>query len=446
MKLPLWNLNWASGGRPNIQEDQSREVKTRSSSLQAIWVILFATGLLACQTEHWEVGKNVRARDVDVAAALGDTSQANNGGLTAADVPVIPYPRSLRPCCAFGADLKVAVGRVPVPGVEIGNLLDPTDVGPHRYDNGYLSLYGSDPRGIVDNENNGLIYTCRGGVIDLAHVRDNADNTLALVSAVARSLETGGVVDVPPQGARMRAHLQPVSAEAIQKYGRIQLATVLAQWLAYQFSIWHEIATFYGYASLAEWPEKISAFSPEDLYSNQIGARLAGGIILAKEARSDVEYGLSMDAWIKRMLRRLDAVPLQDSRAAMRAVDGAWWDSEKRIPDWTLVKRRQFETGPFLRPWRLEDARPGTNGAAKPLARCQDAGPALVLYVADGFAGALFRNYASVEFDVDDTLVQAGFPLPRPGSRLVTQEDFPMIIQKTREANSEAFGAGADAP
>jgi hypothetical protein len=341
-------------------------------------------------------------------------------------------------------DLKVAVGRVPVPGVEIGNLLAPEDVGPHRYDNGYLSLHGKDPRGIVDNENNGLIYTCRGGFIDIAHVRDNADNTLALGSAIARSLETGGTIDVPPQGAAMRVVLRPVSEAAIQRYGRIQLATVLAQWVAYQFSIWHEIATFYGYASLAQWPEKISAFSPEDLYSNEIGTRLAGGIILAKGARSDVEYGLNMDAWIKRMLQRLEAAPLKDSREAMHEVDGAWWDSEKRIPDWTLTKRRRFDTGPFLRPWRLEDARSGSKGAVKPLARCRNAQP-LVLYIADGFAGALFRDYASVEFDVDDALVQEGFPLPHTDSRRVTQEDFPMIIEKTRQATVAALGTGADA-
>jgi len=99
-----------------------------------------------------------------------------------------------------------------------------------------------------------------------------------------------------------------------------------------------------------------------------------------------------MDAWIQRMLQRLDAVPLKDSQAAMRSVDGAWWDSEKRIPDWTLVKRRQFETDPFLRPWRLEDARPGTKGAAKPLARCRDAEPPLVLHVVDGFAGRCFAT------------------------------------------------------
>jgi hypothetical protein len=180
------------------------------------------------------------------------------------------------------------------------------------------------------------------------------------------------------------------------------------------------------------------------LYSNQIGARLAGGVILAKEARSDVEYALSMDAWIQRMLQRLDAVPLKDSHAAMESVDGAWWDSEKRIPDWTLVKRRQFNTGPWLHPWRLEDARPGSHGAVKPLERCQNA-PPLVLYVPDGFAGALFRDYATVEFDVDDALVQAGFPLPHPDSRRVTQDDFPMIIETTRQATVAALGPGADA-
>jgi hypothetical protein len=203
-------------------------------------------------------------------------------------------------------------------------------------------------------------------------VRDNADNTLALTAAVARSLETGANVEIPPQGAAMRVRLLAVKPEAIRKYGRMQLAAALAQWIAYQLSIWHEIATFYG-ASLARWPEKISAFSPEDLYSNQIGVRLAAGVILAKGARSDLEYALSMDAWIKRALERLGAVSQKDTRAAMRAVDGVWWDSEKRIPDWTLVRRRQFETDPYLRPWRIEDASPGTRGTPQPLARCRDA-------------------------------------------------------------------------
>lgn len=408
--------------------------------------LLLSASVLGCQQERWTADERVRARDVDVAAALGDTTAESGGGLAASDIPEIPYPRSLRPCCAFGADLKVALGSVPVPGVEIGNLIDPSALGPHRYDNGYLSLHRADPRGVVDTENNGLVYTCRGGFIDLAHVRDNADNTLAIAAAVARGLETGTTIDVPPQGAAMRIRVRPVPASAIERYGRVQLASVLAEWLAYQLSIWHEIATFYGYASLAQWPEKISAFSIEDLYSNQIGVRIAGGIIRGKEARSDLEYALGVDAWMKRVLERLGAVPVEQSRAAMRAVDGAWWDSEKRIPDWTLVRRRQFVTDPFVRPWRLEDATPGTKGAVVPLARCRDAGAPLVLHVVDGYAGALFRDYATVEFEVGDAMVAAGFPLPIPTSRLVTQADFPSIVARVRQENAATFGAGADAP
>jgi hypothetical protein len=408
--------------------------------------ILLAASVVGCEKQQWQVGEDVRAPDVEVAAALGDTSQANNAGLAAADIPVIAYPRRLRPCCLFGVDLTVAVERVRVPGIEIGKLLSLGDIGPHRYDNGYLSLQTDDPRGMLDKENNGLIYTCRGGFIDLAHVRDNADNTLALTAAVARSLETGGVYDVPPQGATMRVRLRPVSEDALKKYGRIQLAVVLARWVAYQFSIWHEIATFYNYASVKGWPEKDSAFSPEDLYSNQIGARISGGIILAKGARTAVDYDLNMDAWIKRTLERLGAVALKDSQSAMHELDSAWWDSTKPIPDWRLVRRRQFHTGPYLRPWRLEDARPGSKGAVKPLASCRDAAPPLVLQVVDGFAGALFKDYATVEFEVHDSLVAQGFPLPRAGNRLVTQEDFATIIEKSRRVNAETFGPVGDAP
>jgi hypothetical protein len=282
--------------------------------------------------------------------------------------------------------------------------------------------------------------------VDLAHVRDNADNTLGLTEATARLMDTGGVIDVPPQGAKMRVRVHAVPAELIERYGRVRLAVVLSQWAAYQLSIWHEIATWYGFASLAEWPEKISAFSPEDLYSNQLGIRLAGAIVRGRGAGSDVEYNLNMDAWIAQMLKRLRVVSLADAQSAARAVDGAWWDSERRIPDWMLVKRRRFDTGPLLRPWTLEIASPGTKGPVAPIAACRDAGPPLVLHVEDGFRGVEFRELATVEFEVGDAMAAAGFPFPRPGSRLVTQVDFPGVIAAVHQANAAVFGDGADHP
>ena len=388
----------------------------------------------------------MRAPDAEVAAALGDTSHQDDSDLVPEDIPGIKYPRALRPCCAFGHDLKVEVGRVSVPGVEIGNILGPGDVGPHRYDNGFLSLEASDPRGFVDDENNGLVYTCRGGFVDTAHVRDNADNTLALADAVGRLLDTGGTIEVPPQGAAMRIQLRALPTATIEHHGRIRLAVVLAQWLAYQLSIWHEIATWYGFASMAEWPEKISAFSPEDLYSNQLGARISGAIILDHGARSDTEYNLNLDAWIAQMLKRLEVVSLADAIAAAQAVDGAWWDSERRIPDWQLVQRRRMDTGPLLRPWVLEVASPGAKGPVRPIAACRNAGPPLVLRVVDGWGGLAFRDQATLEFEVGDAMVAAGFPFPRPGSRLVTQDDFPAIIAEVHRENASVLGDAAHRP
>jgi hypothetical protein len=129
----------------------------------------------------------------------------------------------------------------------------------------------------------------------------------------------------------------------------------------------------------------------------------------------------------------------------MRAVDGLWWDSAKRIPDWTLVRRRQFETV-ILRPWRIEDAAPGARDHVAPPAACRDEDAPLALQVADGFAGVPFRDHLTVEVDVDDALLQAGFPLPHGGARRVTQEDFPTIIDAIRAENARVFGAGADVP
>ena len=408
--------------------------------------LLLAAIVLGCEEDRWQADRALRAPDEDVAAALGDTSHQQGSGLSPQDVPEIRYPRALRPCCAFGYDLKVKVGSVAVPGVEIGNILGPTDVGPHRYDNGFLSIETSDPRGFVDDENNGLVYTCRGGFVDTAHVRDNADNTLALSDAVARRMDSGGTLEVPPQGATMRVRLRAIPAETIERHGRMRLAVALAQWLAYQLSIWHEIATWYGFASLAEWPEKISAFSPEDLYSNQLGARIAGAIVLAGGARSDTEYNLNMDAWIAQALKRLRVVSLGDAQAAAMALDGAWWDSARRIPDWMLVQRRRMDTGPVLSPWTLAVGSAGAKGTVKPLAACQDAGPPLDLHVADGWNGTPFRDLATLEFEVGNALAAEGFPFPRAGSRLVTQDDFPAVIAVIRRANAESFGEAGDRP
>ena len=53
---------------------------------------------------------------------------------------------------------------------------------------------------------------------------------------------------------------------------------------------------------------------------------------------------------------------------------------------------------------------------------------------------------ATLEIDVSPALARRGFPLPRPDSTHITQEDFPAIIAAIAVDNDAQFGSGADSP
>ena len=53
---------------------------------------ILAMCLPECTTERWHVDGGVRARDVDVAAALGDASQPDDPDIEAADIAVTDAP------------------------------------------------------------------------------------------------------------------------------------------------------------------------------------------------------------------------------------------------------------------------------------------------------------------------------------------------------------------
>src|SRR3546814_8574593 len=51
-------------------------------------------------------------------------------------------PDSLRPCCAFGHDLRVRAFGIPVPFIRLDNVIDPTLLGHHGYNGGSTSFIG----------------------------------------------------------------------------------------------------------------------------------------------------------------------------------------------------------------------------------------------------------------------------------------------------------------
>ncbi len=409
--------------------------------------VLLVSALLGCAgcttIPLWRAPVERRAPDADVAAALGDSYGGPKHAFDPASIPEPPEPTNLRPCCAFGDDFKIVYGVVPIPGYVLHNMRGPGEVGPHRYNVGLLESVASEEPGGLERENNGLVYTCRSGFIDLAHLREYADMTVYLAAKIERRMETGGVIELADQGGKRRILLRPIDAERIADVGRHPLAVALAQWLGFQMSTWHELASWYGYAPVPYWPEKMSAFSPEDLYSSLLGIKLAGGIILVHDTSNDAEYDRAMNAWIQVAFRRMQATTKESATAAIYAVDGRWWDSSKPLPDWHLLRRRNFDVGPSLKPWLVPMAFAPEPG---PSIGCDNAGPPLRLRSPSSFEGVRFENDATLEIEVEDRVAANGFPFPHRGTRRITQADLPAIIERTRREAVAAFGRGYDQP
>lgn len=357
------------------------------------------------------------------------------------EIPEVPMRVNMRPCCAFGAQLQVRVGPIPVPFYFVGNMVDRRRIRHHIYDSGNAT-FGSRGVGpeILHSESNGLAYSCGGGFIDIAHVRDYADTALYIITRVARQLEEGGTIPLPEEGASIHIELQPLDARTIHNHGRWAISIALGQWLAFQSSIWHEIATWFGWSTFALFPEKVSAFSPDDLYSNLLGARIAAAVVSQRGAREEFVYNRSVDRWLDRTLAYLATVPTDAAEEAMRAVDGIWWDSTKRIPDVSLVLRRSFEVGPVVHPWLV----PPSAFGPRLRAACGDDPRPLPIANPSSMSGVDFATQAALVIELPEELA-AREPFARLGRR-ITQKDFPVLLDFIRRENRRMFGPLADRP
>jgi hypothetical protein len=402
----------------------------RSLFLCALLFLLFS-----CQRAAWR--SDLPANPRQVARALDDPVElVPDESFPASSLPVFPPPRHVRPCCAFGMDLQVGVGPARVPGYEKRNVISVDDLRHHGYDDGNFAT-----------DHNGILYTCRGGFIDSAHIRDNADRTLYLAMEIARGLPGGFTVELPDEGTRRRVRVKPMPKELSSSLHRLGIATAIAEWASYELSIWHEIVTWYGWESVKGFSERLSAFSPEDLYSNLLGIRIAGGIIANRDIRTQQEYEAAMDAWMREALRRLLVVPKDDARSAMKAVDGLWWSSKEAIPHFKLVTHRNLGIDPPLSPWLIGRASLSKTEKKEPARICPSPPPPLELHVPSRIGAYPIEELATVEFEFSDWIPEH-FPVPIADGRgkVITQADFPKIMTDIRREGKDSLGPDFDRP
>jgi len=381
-----------------------------------------------------------RPQEIEVQALLGAADPAAVfRPMHPAEVPSVPRPARWRPCCAFGSDLRVRIGFMAVPGVELRNVLDPDDLGHHYYDNGLLQTGKSfDENGHMEGERNGLVYTCRGGFVDVAHVRNWVDWGTYLATTIARNLENGSTTPMPSKGGQISVSVAPVDGEQILQLGRVRSAIPIAQWVAYQSSIWDEIATWFGWSHVPIFSEAASAFSPEDLYSNLIGLKIMAAVMAQGSARTEQLYNDSVDHWLDEVLRELGAVDRDLSREAVSAVDGFWWDSRRGVMNMELVRRRNMPIGMPVTPWLVPVARMSSNLRAA----CGDDPTPMPLQIAErDWSGRPLAERATVSVEPEPSIAkQEPF---RSGPPRIDQSAFPLVIDFARGDAERRLGSRA---
>ena len=301
----------------------------------------------------------------------------------------LTYPQKKdRKClCQFGYGMYL----VNIPLFPITDFIDPNDLGEHSYGEPALK------------EKNGTLYTCRGGFVDFSHLRAAVDWTVY----VAFQITTGAAeLKLPDEEASLDIKFK--NTEALD----LKDIAAMAQKIAFERLVWHEIASWYHHAPNFTMSEQQSTFTPEDAYSNLLGTEIGETIVLRiLNKHEDMSYEQIATAEISKALKILQ--PLEDKKESMAAYDmvdrnkqlkvdenkrntDIWWDSKMEFIDSRYVFKRNMNVGPVLSPWLVPHAQSiGCDVKAKPQA---------IKVPAKTNMGKSLYNYYSFIIEPDSTM------------------------------------------
>ncbi|MBN2180978.1 MAG: DUF4056 domain-containing protein [Sedimentisphaerales bacterium] len=287
------------------------------------------------------------------------------------------------------------------------------------------------------SEKIGLVYTCKGGFVDIGHLRDSADRTsyCALITyenllkektelsfqllEPSRHIVT---IEYPDSW-----HEQPNKEEIAH-----EIAIGLGQYLAYNTMVWHEIITWYGYKYTGVFSEYISAFSWEDIYSDVVGTHVAVKVL----NNGGDNYDKKMTEFIYKELQSLDVQPISTAKKAEKLVKGKWFEGD--IYPFVHLKKRNFDTGcddGFVTPWLV----PGICGNSQPLSYPV---PNIDFLQKYGF---------SVKVEIEPKIMESHkiLKLVYPdgdGKNIIPSEHFPIIMKYITEEEIKKFGREVNVP
>jgi len=219
--------------------------------------------------------------------------------------------------------------------------IDPKHLGSHGYKRSW-------------SEKNGIVYTRKGGHIDIAHLRKTIDWTAFLTAKTFEQLMDNQTEFSFKLQEPSLYFVQLTYPQYWQDLSQQQKALTaydisirLGQYLAYTASVWHEILTWFGYKGAGICPEFSSAFSWEDVFSNVLGTHIA--VLAIRD--TEHSFGKAVTLAIDWELKVLEVQPKRIAVRAAETVRGEWFSGDFPIVD---VKKRNFDIGlddGFVTPW-----------------------------------------------------------------------------------------------
>ena len=324
---------------------------------------------------------------------------------------------------------KYRVGVLPYPGVfSLLAVPEPNRLGEHRY-GGFGTPFTAE-------QVRGLLYTCRAGFLDLAHIRKSADWTRYFTLEIRNQLSEGvhtvtlkaeepSLYHVTYHYPRFWRSLAPAEKARLID----ELSIRLAQHITLLADTWHEIITFFGYSLLGAIPETRSAFTYDDTTAHMVGTEVAGRALRDKTRTYDdaVTYYLNRD------LARLDVVSAEDAQKALETVKGSWWNG-------LYATKRDLQIEPDSkpdRPWLVRD-----------LSFCSHEHP--VRFSPASLRNVKGRNFSgfidiAIEPNIDEADQILSLISPRP-KYIRPERDFPTIMAHIRKTLAERFGKNVAKP
>lgn len=228
---------------------------------------------------------------------------------------------------------KTAIGSLPTP--TLGNIFSgPDDIGNHNY-------FGS------QGEGNGIVFTCLGGHIDLAHVRSTADWTRFAYKIINNELKKSSShisfkTSVDPSIFHISVNYSKTwnNLSKESQKNKIHLASKeLAKYVIFHAANWHEILTWFGYSKIRFFSEYPSSFSWEDSFSNIMGIHLVDNLI----SLEDEDYNNGMTQSIQHEMESLIILGKVESISITNKVKNLWF--EGWVPGLLKMKYRNFDIG-----------------------------------------------------------------------------------------------------